>query len=185
MNLSPLAERIYQTLLRRLDLADPLFSYGDLVRTLGPLPPPDSNLKANDQRLFDALGEIHRACQNNNPPLPALTSIVVRRSEDGTLGMPGPGYFALVFPQVADQRARAQSWREEVKRVAATSYPRELTPVPFTRPEPQVVTPWFREPTVIAAIIGLAGTVLAVVIPIWLSNRVPSPRAYVRSTLFW
>ena len=56
MRLSPLAERVYQTLIRQLRRKNPLTSYGDLVRALGPLPPPDSELKANDPRLFEALG---------------------------------------------------------------------------------------------------------------------------------
>ena len=176
MSLSPLAERIYQTLVRQLRLPDPLISYGDLVRTLGPLPPPDTNLKANDQRLFDALGEIFRACQSNNPPLPALTSIVVRRTADGSLGTPGPGYFALDFPQVPEETARLQMWREEVRHVVAFSYPEVLPSVPFSRPgESQVVPRWLREPTVIAAIIGLAGTLLTVIITVWIATRRGEP----------
>ena len=181
MSLSPLAERIYQTLVRQIALPNPLISYGDLVRTLGRLPPPNSSLKANDQRLFEALGEVHRACQDNHPPLPELISIVVRRNEDGTLGMPGSGYFAVVCPHVTDQKARLHIWREEVKRVVSSSYPKELAFAPLTRPvELEATRSWFREPTVIAAIIGLVGTLLAVIIPLWLSTRrgdasAPSP----------
>jgi hypothetical protein len=106
MSLTMLGERIYEVLLRQLAKPDPLISYGDLIRAMGPLPPPDSDLKPNDPRLFDALGEIVRVCQNNKPPLPVLTSIVVRRQEDGSLGMPGPGYFALVFPKARSDSAR-------------------------------------------------------------------------------
>jgi hypothetical protein len=172
MSLSPLAERIYQTLLQQLRLPNPLISYGDLVRALGPLPPPDTNLKANDQRLFEALGEIFRACQSNKPPLPALTSIVVRRTADGSLGTPGLGYFALAFPQVREETARLQIWQEQVKCVAAFSYPEELNSVAFSRSgEQRVARRWFQEPTVIAAIIGLAGTLLAVIIQGWLSSH--------------
>lgn len=176
MSLSPLAERVYQALLRQLRLPSPLISYGDLVRALGPLPPGDTDLKANDQRLFEALGEIFRACQSNKPPLPALTSVVVRRTADGSLGTPGPGYFALVFPQVREETARLQMWRQEVRRVVAFSYPEELTSAAFSRPrEPRVAPHWLHEPTVIAAIIGLAGTLLAVIIPVWISSRRGEP----------
>ncbi len=52
MSLSPLAQRIYRTLVRQLGLPNPLIAYGDLVRALGALPPPDTNLKPNDQRVI-------------------------------------------------------------------------------------------------------------------------------------
>ncbi len=172
MSLSPLAERIYQTLLRQLRLPDPLISYGDLVRALGALPPPDANLKANDPRLFDALGEIGHACRSHNPSLPVISSIVVRRSEDGSLGTPGAGYFALVFPQVAEETARVQKWRDEVKRVTACSYPKVLGCVQCSRArETPRVPPWLRESNVVAALIGLVGTLVPVIIPVWLSTR--------------
>jgi hypothetical protein len=176
MRLSPLAERIYQTLVRQLRLASPLIAYGDLVRALGPLPPPDANLKANDYRLFEALEEISRACQGYEPPLPALTSIVVRRREDGSLGEPGRGYFAVTFPEVQEERERLRLWREELRRVVASSYPEELASVASSRPDrPRQFPRWLREPTVIAAIIGLAGTLLAVIIPMWISSRRDEP----------
>ena len=147
MSLSPLAERIYQTLTRQLRLPKPLISYGDLVRALGPLAPPNTNLKPNDLRLFEALGEICRACQSNNPPLPTLSSIVVRRAEDGSLGAPGPGYFALVFPQARNETTRMQMWRDEVRRVVACPYPAELTSKPFRRPRvPRPVPRWLSHP---------------------------------------
>ena len=123
MSLSPLAEQIYRTLVRRIRLSNPLISYGDLVRALGHLPSPHTDLKPNDRRLFEALGEVSRACSSHKPPLPALTSIVVRQTEDGSLGTPGPGYFTLVFPHVRDDTARLQMWRRESRRVAAASYP--------------------------------------------------------------
>jgi hypothetical protein len=172
MSLSPLAEQIYQTLVRRLRFPDPLISYGDLVRALGPLPPPYTDLEANDKRLFDALAEILRACQNHKPPLPALTSIVVRRTADGGLGTPGAGYFAQLFPWVREEIARLEMWREEVKRVVAFPYPEELSPPGTYRPtEPRMVPGWLREPTVIAAILGLVGTLLTVIASVWISAR--------------
>ena len=172
MSLSPLAERIYRTLLRQRRPPTPLISYGDLVRALRPLPPPDTDLKPNDQRLFEALGEIFRACRSHRPPLPVLSSIVVRRAEDGSLGTPGPGYFALVFPQVPEETARLEMWREEVERVVAFPFPEELTPLETSQPAgPRKLPGWLHEPTVIAAIIGLLGTVLTVIVSVWVSSR--------------
>ncbi len=181
MSLSPLAAQIYQTLVRQLRLPNPLISYGDLVRALGPLPPPYASLKPNDLRLFEALGEVSSLCQSNTPPLPALTSIVVRRNEDGSLGTPGPGYFSLVFPHVREGADRLQMWRDEVRRIKAASYPEVLiSETPTSKPaarltKPPAVPRWLREPTVIAAVIGLAGTLLAVIIPVWISSRHAEP----------
>jgi hypothetical protein len=176
MCLSPLAERIYQTLVQQRRAPNPLISYTDLVRALGPLPPPDANLKANDKRLFEALEEIHHACRSNRPTLPALTSIVVQRQEDGSLGMPGGGYFAVVFPRVWEETKRLRMWQGEVRRVVAFSYPEKPTCGPPPLPvQPQPVSRWLREPTVIAALIGLAGTLLAAIIPVWISTRRGEP----------
>jgi hypothetical protein len=136
------------------------------------LPSPDTDLKPNDQRLFEALGEIVRACQSHRPPLPALSSLVVRRTEDGSLGTPGPGYFALVFPGVREETARLQMWGEEVKRVVACPYPKELAQPEARRPKvPPNPLGWLHEPTVIAAIIGLLGTLVTVVASIWVASR--------------
>ena len=172
MNVNPLAQQIYRTLLGRLDLPNPLISYGELVRSLGALPPPNADLKPNDQRLFDALGEILHACQIHKPRLPVLTTIVVRRTPDGNLGVPGHGYFVHAFPEVRDETARLQRWQDEMSRVVACSYPKELGTSVSPQPrKPREVPRWMREPTVIAAIIGLAGTLLAVMIPVWISAR--------------
>jgi hypothetical protein len=174
--LSPLANRIYHTLVRQSRLPNPLIAYGDLIRTLGPLPPSHADLKANDSRLFEALGEIARACQSNKPSLPVLTSIVVRRTLEGGLGTPGSGYFALVFPQARDETAKLDMWREKVRRVQACTYPDVLTsaePSPPTRP--RRVPAWLREPTVIAACIGLLGTLLTLFVSVWLSVHRDEP----------
>jgi hypothetical protein len=151
------------------------------------LPPPYTDLKANDERLFEALGEIARACQSNNPPLPILTSIVVRRTADGSLGTPGAGYFALVFPRVRDEARRLEMWRDEVKRVTGFPYPEERTPLENSKPTARRSVPtWLREPTVIAALIGLIGTALTVVVSVWISmyrERLPQQREPDRAIL--
>jgi hypothetical protein len=196
MTFTPLAERIYRVLVQRLRSPDPLISYGDLVRSLGSLPTPDIDLAPNDQRLFAALGEIARACQSNEPPLPILTSIVVRRAVDGRLGTPGAGYFALVFPAIRDETAKLERWREEVESVLASHYPNELASQETSRPiglrgetfpptgpplearlppVTRISRSWLREPSVIAAIIGLVGTLLTAVVTVWISTRHEDP----------
>jgi hypothetical protein len=164
-----------------------LISYGELVWALGPLPPPYEDLKPNDQRLFDALEEIFHACRSSRPPLPVLPSIVVRRTEDGSLGTPGAGYFALMFPGVQDEAARTKRWQAEVRRVVACPYPKDVTPSKGVRPEeppplapprptePRRLPGWLVEPAVIAAIIGLVGTLLTVVATVWISSRREEP----------
>lgn len=185
MSLSPLAVRIYRTLVRQARSPNPLISYGDLVRALGPLSPPYADLKANDPRLFEALEEIIHTCRGQRPPLPVLTSIVVRREVDGSLGSPGTGYFALVFPHVRDEATRLRMWQQEVERVSTCTYPTALGPpeaVPTPGPpplpaiEPRSLPRWLHEPTVIAAIIGLVGTFLTVVASVWVATRHTEPK---------
>jgi hypothetical protein len=196
MTLTPLAERIYRALIQRVKQPNPLISYGDLVRSIGPLPHPNEDLKPNDERLFAALSEIATACQSRKPPLPILTAIVVRRAEDGSLGAPGVGYFALTCPEIRDETRKLAKWREEVKRASSFPYPDELTPpersrrteprIETTRPAaPQLRMPqpaglrtarrWIREPTVIAAVIGLVGTLMTALVTVWVSGRRDEP----------
>jgi hypothetical protein len=144
---------------------------------------PYADLTPNDQRLFDALEEIFHTCRGHRPPLPILTSIVVRRAEDGSLGTPGAGYFVLVFPRVQEEAARTKKWREEVRRVVACTYPEEVTAQgAFPPEEPPPLEPyrpmatrrlpgWLHEPTVLAAVIGLVGTLLTILASVWVSSR--------------
>ena len=60
--------------------------------------------------------------------------------------------------------------------MVACSYPNELASVAVSQPSGSRVAPrWLREPTVIAAIIGLVGTILAVIIQAWISARRGEP----------
>src|SRR5262249_634902 len=105
----------------------------------------------------------------------------VRRSTDGALGTPGAGYFNLVFPQVRDEAKRMTLWRDEVKRVVAATYPNEFAFLEPPRPrKPRMVPHSLRHPTVIAAIIGLVGTLLTVLIPLWISTRRGEPPQSVK-----
>lgn len=172
MSLSPLAERIYQVLLSQLHLAEPRITYGDLVQALGPLPRPNSNLVANDRRLYNALEEIIVACQRHTPPLPVLTSIVVQRTPNGGLGVPGEGYFSRAFPHVRAETAKLRAWKNEVTRVVDCAYPPRLIGAGGIRPrEPRQAPRWLREPAVIAAIITVVGSVLVVIVQALISAR--------------
>jgi hypothetical protein len=126
MPLAELAERFYEVLRTRVPAEDPRITYSDLVNTFGPLPPPYDRLQAFDKRLFDALGEIGVACHRHRPPLPALSSIVVQRQEDGTLGMPGWGYYTATHPGARTAVAKAEAWLEEFNRSKRTTYPERL-----------------------------------------------------------
>ncbi len=63
-------------------------------------------------------------------------------------------------------------WRAEVRRVVISSYPSEFTSNAVTRKTALRTLPrWLGEPTVLAAMIGLAGTILTVLVTVWLSKR--------------
>lgn len=126
MALSDLAERVYQILRKRVPAEEPRLSYGQLVRLLNPLPPPNDNLTPSDDRLFDALGEICLACHGHKSCLPALSCIVIRKQEDNTLGTPGAGYYYMAHPGIHGDQARHNAWLLEYQRARNTTYPSNL-----------------------------------------------------------
>ena len=126
MPLQGLAQQVYQVLRGRVPRIDPRLSYQDVVKELGRLPPPNDELGANDQRLFDALNEIMRACRNHNPPLPVLPAIVVRRNTDASLETPGKGYFPVTHPQAPSALDGLIEWAGEIDRVRKTTYPANI-----------------------------------------------------------
>jgi hypothetical protein len=126
MSLSDLAGRVYEILRGRVPAADPRLSYGQLVHLLGPLPSPNEGLTPSDPRLFAALGEICRACHSHNPRLAALSCIVVRKQEDGTLGTPGAGYYYEAHAGVHGDQAKHAAWLEEFEQAKRTTYPTSL-----------------------------------------------------------
>jgi len=83
--MSPLGEAIYHVLAQRVGLENPLISYYELHKKLPPLDPPYDNITWNDERLFQALGEVGRACRDHG--LPTLTGLVIRSMEQS----PGSG----------------------------------------------------------------------------------------------
>jgi hypothetical protein len=156
-------------------MSDPLLSYGDLVWIVGPLISPEAQLKPNDPRLYEALAEINRACLNHNPALPLLTSIVVQRQKDGTLGIPGKGHFAEFYPQARDETTQRNVWKRQLALVRACDYPEELDASGnLAKPGPANRS-WLREPTIVAAIIGLLGTLITVLATVWVSRHESSP----------
>jgi len=121
MPLSQLASDIYDILRPMVPNPTAEITYHDLVARLGPLPVPNQNLQPRDRRLDEALGEIVTECRARD--LPALPAIVVH-SEDR---IPGPGYYPMAHPQVADDRARAMiAWGNEILQVRRTTYPQAL-----------------------------------------------------------
>lgn len=123
MPLEGLASLIYPILRDRVPGDDPRMSYESLVNELGPLPPPNQNLQAFDQRLFAALGAIGSACHMNG--LPALSSIVVQQTAS-SLHMPGPGYYPVTHPEARSDEARIAAWLAEYGNARTTIYPPEL-----------------------------------------------------------
>jgi hypothetical protein len=123
MALSELATLIYRQLRSRVPAEDPRISYQQLVESVQPLPTPYETLQPFDRRLFDALGEIGRACHLHAPSLPAITAIVVQKEDDGRLGMPGPGYFQSTHPTARSENAKVESWLREYQQAKVSHYP--------------------------------------------------------------
>lgn len=121
--LEGLAASIYHVLCGRVPGEDPRLSYEALVEELGPMDPPNQNLRAFDPRLFAALGELGAACHRRG--LPALSAIVVQKAEPG-LGMPGPGYYSAAHPEARTDDQKVEAWLVEYRNARSTSYPNDL-----------------------------------------------------------
>jgi hypothetical protein len=119
--LSVLATAIYEILRSLVPDSRAEITYSDLVARLGPMAPPNQGLEAHDQRLNIALGELVTACRQFG--LPAISALVVH----GHDRIPGPGYYPLAHPKVANDAARAMiAWGQELLKVRATTYPLQL-----------------------------------------------------------
>ena len=122
--LCTLANLIYQKLRRRVPRAvpyDALITYSSLVTALGKLPPPNDGLTPYDERLFDALGEITKACRARG--LPTLTGLVVTASDR----KPGRGYYPEAHPGVGkDPVKQLAAWEMELALANQTMYPPSL-----------------------------------------------------------
>lgn len=121
--MSVLATAIYAILRSLVPAPAAEITYEDLVEQLGPMPPPNQDLRPRDPRLDIALGEIVTTCRNHKPPLPALPAIVVRKYER----TPGEGYYRIAHPDVPQDWAHWMiAWGNEVIRVRQTTYPAAL-----------------------------------------------------------
>ena len=100
---------------------DPPFgtdSNSELVKSLPPLNPPDNDITWNDERLFRALGEVHRACRDHG--LPTLTALVIRSIEQS----PGSGYYHEFHPGTGNDPVRQrEAWEQELERLKTANYP--------------------------------------------------------------
>jgi hypothetical protein len=118
MVLSDLATAIYDILRDLVPGADAEIAYSALVERLGPLPPPNSDLAPRDPRLDDALGALTHACRQFD--LPAISALVVHKDDH----IPGPGYYPVAHPDIADNTAEAMvAWGHEIEQARATTYP--------------------------------------------------------------
>jgi hypothetical protein len=119
--MSPLGEAIYSVLVRRVVLKNPLTTYHQLVRSLPPLDPPDNDITRNDARLYQALGEVGRACRDHG--LPTLTALVIRSKEQS----PGSGYYHQSHPETGSDPVRQrEAWEQELERLKKANYPPTL-----------------------------------------------------------
>jgi hypothetical protein len=116
--MSRLGAAIYSILAQRVGLKNPLITYHTLVKSLPPLDPPDNDITRNDERLFRALGEVGRACQDHG--LPTLTALVIRSKEQS----PGSGYYHEFHPETGNDPLRQQeAWEQDLSRLTTTKYP--------------------------------------------------------------
>jgi len=115
---SPLATAVYNVLRVRVPATRPELSYEDLCTKL---PASVGTIEARSQLLWEALGDIVRACRAAE--LPALPAIVVNKHER----VPGKAYYAVAHPGDAHDEALAMiAWGKEVLMVRATTYPPTL-----------------------------------------------------------
>jgi hypothetical protein len=125
MHLSHLALAIYELLRMRVPDSQAQITYQDLALELGPMSSPNESLHWRDARLDAALGELVIACRKRQPPLPAISSLVIRAVERN----PGPGYYPIAHPAEFQQGGELQAliaWGHEVQRARQTEYPAQL-----------------------------------------------------------
>jgi len=116
--MSPLGEAIYSILARCVGLNNPLVTYDRLARSVRALGPPHNDITRNDPRLFQALGEVGRACYDHG--LPTLTALVIRSKEQS----PGSGYYHEFHSETGNDALRRQeAWEQELSRLKRAKYP--------------------------------------------------------------
>ena len=114
--MSPLAEAVYEVLRRRVKLADPRITYGELARALRDRGDEFENITHRSQQLYASLWEVGGLCkQLGLPPLPAL---VVRADSR----RPGEAYFEGMKLNYRGQRIAA--WQRDLEAVKKAKYPK-------------------------------------------------------------
>jgi hypothetical protein len=115
--ITDLAERVY-AIIRPHSTAT--ISYSDVcARLTGRW----ANLEPDSPLLAEALGIVVHRCRDAEPPLPALSAVVVHKGGDK---MPGNGYFAAAHPGIDDPLKRQVAWARELGEVHRTTYPPRL-----------------------------------------------------------
>lgn len=115
--MTPLAQRIYQQLLRRARSATPAITYAELASVLG-----RHAVHPRSPKLHAALGEVTNACRHEGLPcLPALVWRADRRR-------PSDGYYKAAHPRAHTDAARIAAWEREHASVLASlaRYPPKL-----------------------------------------------------------
>jgi hypothetical protein len=81
------------------------------------------NLEPDSPLLAEALGLIVDRCRQAEPPLPALSAVVVHKGGDK---MPGNGYFTAAHQGIEDPLERQIAWARELADVHKATYPPHL-----------------------------------------------------------
>jgi hypothetical protein len=81
-----------------------------------------ANLEPDSPLLAEALGLIVHRCRDAEPPLPALSAVVVHKGGDR---MPCNGYFTAAHPGIDDPLKRQIAWARELADVHKATYPRK------------------------------------------------------------
>ncbi len=104
--MTPLAQRIYQQLLRHLRTNHLSITYGELAASLG-----KHAVHHRSPRFTAALSEVTEWCRSQQ--VPCLPAIVWSR----TTRRPSDGYYKIAHPRVRSEAGRIAAWQREYERV--------------------------------------------------------------------
>jgi hypothetical protein len=107
--MSPLANRMYKQLLRRLRGNQLSITYGELAHAISGKRP----LHHRSRKLHAALGEITDTCRAQQ--LPCIPAMVWRHDRQ----RPGDGYYRYAHPRSRTDEARIAAWKREHAAVVA------------------------------------------------------------------
>ncbi len=104
--MSPLAQKLYRHLKKRVIAGHVSITYRQLATSL-------RNIHPRSPALHVALGELTNACRHAK--LPVLPAIVWRAGLD----RPSTGYYKVAHPRAHTDEARISAWQREHARVIA------------------------------------------------------------------